>query len=272
MSLEFEQRRKKHAIGQFNAVVTFFRPLSSNGFASAAKALSEYASENNLPALLNQQVLTFEIGLGGQPTSFQQPQTAGWQRFAADGEVEQTISCDQNSVTFSTRNYPTWVELKPGLVDFFSRMSHVFFTEVPAISTFQITYINEFRRLSASSDGSNGLFRNGSQWIVPNHERFTDSWHSHAGGFEDISDNHRRLVNVNVDYTKQITDVAQFQSFLSAIIVVSENYDLPNQPPLIVPVDHLETEIERNLENAHRREKEVLAELFSDQYLNLMGA
>lgn len=270
MPLKFEQRRDRHAIGEFSAAVTFFQPVSANTMAKAVTELAAYARENNLPAPVNTQVFTFAVGQATPPSA---QQVAGWQRFSSAGEPEVTVTCDEVSIHFATRTYSSWAEIRPILSAYFARISQHYVSEVPAITGFQIRYLNEFRNVNAEFDPGTELFRAPNDCIIPNVARFRDAWHSHCGWFETVSQNRRRLVNVNVDCkVGTIPQVSHPVTTLGVSLLVSERYDVPNESPLVIPVGELEAHITEHLDDAHSREKAVLAELFADDYLKLMGA
>lgn len=262
-----------HAIGEFSASIAFFRPLSGNAFGRASSALSDYAASNGIPAPVNQQVVTVEFGVQGVVPTVNQPPSAGWQRFAPNGEADLTVSCDLQSIHYVSRNYTKWVEVRDQLADFFVQVGSAYLSEVPALSTIQIRYTNEFRSVTSEPRSADELFRESNVWLVPALSRFKDAWHSHMGAFEDISGNHRRLINVNVDCQRQKSPDRDLPStYITNLIIVSENYDVPGEKPLVIPPQLFREVLLHNLDSAHAREKDILRELYSDPYLELMGA
>lgn len=272
MSLAFEQRRDKHAIGQFDASLFFFQPANASTFARAVSELEGYARENDLPAPINRQVFQFDLG---QPESVQSfsPQSAGWQRYASTGEVETAVVLDENGIHFTCRNYSSWKEMLPRIVQFFVRVGTPILAEVPAITKFQINYQNQFRCVDLSGESGAEIFREKNGWVAPYIFRFQDAWHSNSGAFEGIEKQYRRLINVNCSCRKQ-KEVGQAEQFtyVDANLLVAECYDIPEESPLVIPQQLFKKVLLENFDNAHTREKEVLRELISDEYLALMKA
>lgn len=273
MGMTFEQRREHHAIGEFTATVRFFKALSGNTFARAAAELAAYASAHKLPAPVTRQVISFQLDQTGATAPITTPQIAGWQRFAPTGEPDVTILCDDSSIQYVTRTYTSWIEIREVLADFFCQIGEIYTSEVPAVTSFQLQYLNEFRDTSESFNPGQELFRSENDWIIPNVSRFQDAWHSHCGSFEQLSEQHRRLINVNVDCRRQpFPGLAHPASLISLLILVAENFDVPGEQPLIVPPNLLRQQLLENFDSAHTREKAILSELLVDQYLEKMGA
>lgn len=55
------------------------------------------------------------------------------------------------------------------------------------------------------------------------------------------------------------------------LILTANQYDLADAGPLIVDVDNVAGEIERNFNAAHSLEKQLLNEIVSDEYIAIMG-
>lgn len=265
----FKQRRPRHAITEFSAAMSFFQPLTPPTFAKAVNELRAYASESNLPAVINRQVISFPAGTPQGPVSFQ---PAGWQRFAANGEPEVTVLCDEGTIQFSTRNYSTWVEIRETLANFFERLSRIYASEVPAVTAFQIAYLNEFDKEAPGFNSGAEVFRENSEWLVPNVSRFEDAWHSHVGWYERVSINRRRLVNVNAANKTQASPItSEPLTVVSSLFLIAEKYDILGESPLIIPLNLLRQQIVNHLDEAHEREKEILKQVVSDPYLRHMG-
>ena len=270
MTLNFEQRRDHHAIGQFDASLVFFRSLSATAFARAVSELENYAKENDLPVPINRQVIQFNFS-GHSQVDSTPPQQAGWQRFASNGEIEMVVVLDDNSILFSCRKYETWEKMMPRIIEVFSRLSRHFLIEVPAITRFQVNYANEFRCTSEVFNSGQEIFRTNTPWLVPAIANTTDAWHSNCGQFESVTKMRRRLVNIQCASRRQGDPSFEHSiSFVEATLSVAEAYDIPGESPLIVPLETVEEVLTGHFDAAHSREKELLRELISDDYLQLM--
>ena len=272
MALAFEQRRDNHAIGQFDASLFFFQSANPSTYAQAVSELGHYAKANDLPAPINRQIFQLDLG---NPNALKSssPQLAGWQRFASDGEIETAVALDNNAVHFTSRRYSTWQDMLPRIVDFFEKVGSSLLSEVPAVTKFQLNYQNQFRATSSKAFRASEVFRGGNGWIAPHVKNFPDNWHSNSGAFEDITQSFRRLINVNCSCTKQIElGRPEPLAYVDAHILVAQCYDVPNESPLVIPAHLFERILIENFDEAHSREKQVLHELISDDYLALMRA
>lgn len=270
--MKFEKRREHHAIGEFAAVMRFFRPLDAEPYSKVVGELRAFAEENRLPAPLTGTTFMFDLS-GGSPQAQPSIQTAGWQRFAPDGEPELTIMCEPQEISYISRRYTTWADMLPKICGFLSRIAPFYIETVPGVSAFQVRYLNEFRSLSSAADSGKEIFREDSRWLPGTFKSFSDAWHSHVGAFEDVSAQSRRLVNVNVDCKTALVESQDHPAtLLNLLFIVAQNFDLLGMPPLILEKSNLSDNIRLHLDALHTREKELLSEVLSDQYLVSVGA
>lgn len=270
MTLAFKQRRDHHAIGDFRAEIGFFRSVGASTFAKVVLEMEAYARENKLPASLNQQVIAIELS---PSQSVQSQPHSGWQRFSSDGQVEIAIVCHDSGLQYIKRDYSSWPQVRAELAIFFERMCTIYMAEVPAVISFSLSYLNQFRTQNSLYNSGQELIREGTGWVVPNIARFEDAWHSHTGCFELLADNERRLINVNVDCTQQsLPNKDTLETYISVLIAIAQRYDILGKSPLVIPPNLIKEQILGNFDKAHEKEKQVLAEIFSDPYLQMMGA
>lgn len=267
----FELRRNKHAISEFGATISFFKPVGQATFARCFEVINRVAEEFDLPAPMNMQVFTFNLQ---SPQSAPETSTGyGRQRFSKNGEPEFSVFYDSDSVQVTLRDYSTWAEVLPKIMACMLPIVEVFRQEVPAIKAVGIRYTNEFRGGKNATAATVEVINPVSEWAPPIAKDTTDAWHSHVGRFEPISRACRRLVNVNMASALALMpDSTEPRHLVTVQIQVNMNYDIPGEQPLILDSEELATTVERVFNSAHDREKAVLAEVINPQYLRIMGA
>lgn len=273
MALNYDIRRETHAIGEFSATLKFAGPVGTQAFANVLARLKEAAERLELPAPMNFQVLNFAIG---DPNIPMPPPLAmsggGFQRFLPNGEVACSLRCDPDSIIFSLREYDRWHNVLPKIVETFSAIGEAYLAEIPAIRSFGVQYLNEFRSKSPEFRDATELFKSESKWIASFAKGSDEAWHCHVGQFVKAGDNHRYLVNVNCDIAPNVAPGEQVaHNYARVLILAVRNYDLPDFGPLVVDVENLAKAIESNFDDAHSQEKCILGEVISDDYLAIMG-
>lgn len=273
MTLQYDLRRQHHAIGEFQASLHFFQPVSASTFSLVTEALRKLAEELDLPAPSPVQVFQFMIGPQGPAPSSTLGGGLGFQRFSKEGEVAESISCDANSITYVLRDYSLWEEVSPKLVRILTTLSACYIKEVPAIESIRLQYLNEFKSTSAEVKSAAELFREGSRWVAPLGYQVTEAWHCHVGVFVPHDANERRLVNVNCDISPTVDPTTNQSRILAKVLIMAGCFfNVPGGKPLIVPTDKLEGVLREKLDQAHKLEKDVLRDLVTDSYLDAIGA
>jgi len=269
MPLNYDLRREAHAIGEFSASLNFSNQVNVNTFANVVPLLKNAADSLNLPAPMNMQVLNF--GIGNFPV--QLPTAgSGFQRFASNGEIACSLWCDQTSITLTVREYDRWHNILPSIVKTFSSIAPAYIAEVPAIRSFSLQYLNEFRARDASIRSAAEIFRPQSKWISPFAFESDEPWHCHIGQFIPTELGYRNLVNINCDVaTAQFPPEQATRNYAKALILAACHYDLPDVGPLIAHLDTISDVIRVNFDAAHTLEKKLLGEIISDGYLAIMG-
>ncbi|MDB5438478.1 MAG: hypothetical protein JWM33_905 [Caulobacteraceae bacterium] len=275
MTLGYVPRRERHAIAEFTASVRLARPVGPTTFSAILDVLREKAKVLSLPAQVPFQTFQFAFGnqIGNQFPIMEAPGGAGFQRFAANGEVAMSLLCDNASITFTLREYESWEKLRPLLGDAIEGLLKVYALEVPAIQAISLQYLNEFTAVSDENIGFSELFRSGSSWIPPHAISTKEAWHSHVGGFV-TRNNWRSLVNVNCDVLPPSVAKQQEPQIpnIRLLILAGSFYNLPDQGPLVFDRDNFRDILDQHLNISHDLEKEVLAEVLSDPYLTIIGA
>jgi len=272
MSLNFQLRRPAHAIAQFATTLRFFQPVSPSLFADITIRLRELAAAHNLPAPMNLQILQINIGPGGATPTSTPVNGLGFQRFAADGEIDAAIAADGGSITFSSNTYPGWGILYPQIIEVFSSLGQLYLQEMPLIRSVGLQYNNEFRGGNSSVSRASELFTKDSRWLAPFWANSSDMWHCHVGEFSDITENSKLLKQVNFDINKAVFSPDPFEVlYVKVALSVSRNYEISGRSPLLVTSEDLQDTIASHLNALHNAEKGMVKDVFDHRYLEIMN-
>lgn len=181
----------------------FANGVSASTFAKIVGELKQAAEELDLPAPVNTQSFTIAIGnpTGPKPEPIN---SSGYQRFASNGEVACALQCDQESITFTLREYERWQQVLEVLKNQVARIARVYVSEVPAVRSFLVQYLNEFRATAPHVVLTDELFKPDSRWLASLGRGNDRPWHCHVGEFQDTDSNYRNLVNVNFDISPKV--------------------------------------------------------------------
>ena len=273
MNTHFQLRKNSHAIGEFSATLQFFNPVTPSGFVEITAALNKQAEKLNLPAVAP----VFAIQLGQQgpgpaPQMMQPTPSSIFQRYAPNGEIEESLTCDPQSITYTLYEYQSWKATKPRVKSIFLELSEAYIKEVPAVHSIRLQYLNQFRTDVISSSIENDLIRPDTTWVAHSLINSSDSWHSHVGTFVSRSDNKRNLVNVNCDVAHNVFATGQIQVIASVLFLAGCYYNISGLSPFIASESNMDEFLDVNLEEAHSLEKSVLRQVICDPYLIKMGA
>jgi uncharacterized protein (TIGR04255 family) len=275
MSLEFGICREEHAIAEFQAVVRFTEPLDPANFVDVTNAALLLSQELKLPARVAPPTFAVDFSQVGGPKFTPpslNPLAIGYQRFAANGDVEERISADSSSVSYVTQNYLGWQKTRELLLKIFSQLATPYVKQSLLIGTIQVQYGNDF---SSHADGFvpvQALFRKDTLWVPPIFSKSNDLWHSHVGMF--LPEDHlKNLVNVNVDvvYSTTADRPEQFTS-VKLLIIAARQFNTVGARPLAVTTSEMPKALLAHFDAAHDVEKSVLFETLSDEYLEAVNA
>ena len=273
----FEMRRDKHAISAFAALLRFFMPAGPSAFSLVRSAAEIEAARLNLPAAVRQQTFMVGINAGGVtlgPNSVPQGilQGFGFQSFSRSGEIETLFMCEPDSMALTLTDYKSWDVVLPQISQLFGTVGTAYLSETPAIKSFQIQYVNEFRSVNDGFHAVDELFRSNG-WLPNFPAGVTEEWHSHNGMFVPIDDDSRYLVNINFDINHGTTPDRPTPSTLAKVtITVSLNFDVLGRQPLILSEAELNGAMLRYFDQAHTLEKKLVRQIFSEAYVEMMGA
>lgn len=275
MSLQFSICRERHSIAEFQATVRFTSPIDIDGFTEISQAVTEVAKELNLPARIAMPSFTFEFGEVGGPR-LSAPTTApgavGFQRFAANGDVEERISADASGVTYVTRQYPGWEVIRQVLAKALGSLATHYTKRSLLVGSILVQYSNEFSSAENGFVPAQALFRKDTRWIPPIFDDLHDLWHSHVGMFLP-EDTFKNLVNVNVDVQMATTADRPVEfTGVKLLIIAARQYNVTGGRPLAMSASETSDVLLANFDAAHDLEKRVLFETLSDEYLAAVNA
>jgi uncharacterized protein (TIGR04255 family) len=275
MGLEFAICREKHAIAEFQAIVRFTEPLDPASFGDVFGAAIGLSQKFNLPARVPMTSFAFEFGQVGGPRISPPPVNpleVGFQRFSPDGQVEERISADPQSVSYMTRDYLGWEKTREILLDIFTQITAPYAKRSLLIGTVQVQYANDFSSQNTGFVPVQALFRKDTRWVPPIFAELDDLWHSHVGMFLP-EEGFKNLVNVNVDVVYSATPERpeQFTS-VKLLIIAARQFNTIGARPLAVIASEMPATLLANLDAAHDLEKSVLFETLSDEYLKAVNA
>jgi uncharacterized protein (TIGR04255 family) len=275
MSLDFLICREKHAIAEFQAVVRFIQPIDPTSFGDVSSVVSAVAQELNLPARVPIPSLSFEIEQEGgarfSPPPVN-PVAIGYQRFAANGEIEERISADPASVTYVSRNYLGWERTRDVLTNTISKIAVQYAKRALPVATVLLQYNNEFSSEKAGFVAVQDVFRRDTRWVPPIFSELDDLWHSHVGMFLS-GEGFKNLVNVNVDVVFATTP-ARPEEFtnIKLLIIAARQYNVSGGKPLVMSASDTPKLLLESFDAAHDLEKAVFFETLSEEYLEAVNA
>lgn len=269
--MTFEMRRQNHAISEFTATIELFKEIGSETFIQAKKTAADLAEKLELPVPVNHQ--TVQVSLGPEMVASPIPiEAIGYQRFAPDGEVDKLFICEQNKLIVTLHSYVSWDETKQLLRTIFEPLLNIYQKDVPAIKNITLQYINEFRGTTPHHTSTNEILRPESKWVPSFCKDTLENWHTHGGVFVPNGDS-RFLINVNLDVkSAHFFGVDYPVPILNNLILIRLGYDLPGKPPLILDTNDSWAMLENHFDQVHTLEKDTLYEIFSDKYLQKIGA
>lgn len=267
MTLQYDLRHERHAIGEFSASMQFKTGLLEDQFAPVQAKLKTLAEKFDLPAPAPLNMFRF-----GTPPGVPLPAgPVSYQRFAKDGSVEAAVLCDDNTVTFTLKNYTRWNDIASTVRDIFVELAEVYLPTAVAISLVRLQYLNEFRAKDDGPTSASELFKPKSKWIAPFAEASDEFWHCHIGSFIPDNADMRHLINVNCNVLSAAFPPDNLErTYAKVLVLVGCYYDVGK--PLNDTGDKLSEKLETDLRLAHALERRTLAEVVSDPYLEIMGA
>lgn len=271
MSLPYRPIADSHAIEACTITIRFAQSVDPETFAAIRARAKKIADSLDLPAEMQLSMPQF---LGGIVPQQLVPQMGVvFQRFAKNGQVETELKCELSAISLTIRSYPGWQELRAFADATILELVPLYMSVLPAISGVSIQYDDKFDGGPANQAGAAGeIFRPGTPWVVIYDAKSTQQWHSTMGIFVPKTENCRELLNVNVTVNDTPQAGGESVRYVGMTIVVSENFDVPGQPPLIVEQERAGQCVGDLMDVVHARQREILHEVLSDDYLSAIGA
>lgn len=256
-----------NAIEMCTVIVRFAAPAPSDVFERIRAAGAQVAADNNLPAI--QQItippqLLNVIGMQLPPF----PQNVVYQRFAPNGQPEIELRCEQSALTLQVRKYEGWTKLAQLLENTVIKLVPEYLSGLPAIASVGIQYDDKFLGGSAAdAPPAAELIREGCPWITVYDRASRLQWHSTFGMFLREEAEGRELINVNYTVSEQADPAGVMERDVLLTVLVSENYDIPHESPLIVTRETGGGVVRDLLVKARAKQRRILEEVLSDPYL-----
>lgn len=260
----FEPIHEAHAIEQVLFVLQIDRPLDEVDFAAVCEVANQFKSE--LPGSVEIQGLALRIDARGPSGPIPSGPTVGrvFRKMRPDGTVESELRVDKDSVTFRTSLYTRWDAIWTQARRYFDALVPKYVAQA-GISGISLNFVDKFLWIGATSECRPSLLlRPGSKYLCPHVYSAQDLWHSHTGAFLRISNEIKRLLNINVDYL----DENRPNGIQRVVAITTVLTDLMNQPGYtqsqVVAKDAAEF-LDAQMKQLHTFGKEVFGNTINDE-------
>lgn len=259
----FEPLHEAHAIEQVVFVVQFDRPLDDANLAALYNVAEQFQPE--LPGRIELQGLMLAIGGRGPSGPIPTGPAVGraFRRTGPDGTIESELRVDRDSVTFRTSLYTRWNAIWEQARRYFDTIVPMYVAQ-GNIGGISLNFVDKFLWAGAAAEcRPNLLLRPGSIYLCPHVYNVQDLWHSHTGAFIRVSDETKRLLNINVDYL----DENRPNGIQRVVSITTVLTDLMNQPGYTPSQNAGEDAIQfldRHMSQLHDFGKQVFGNIIND--------
>jgi uncharacterized protein (TIGR04255 family) len=255
----FEPLHEAHAIEQVIFVVQIDRPLDDTNIAAIYKVAEQFQPE--LPGRVEIQGFALTIGSRG-PSG---PISAGrvFSRTRPDGTTESELRVERDSVTFRTSLYTRWNEIWGQARKYFDAIVPMYVGQAN-ISGISLNYVDKFLWVGVPAEcRPNILLRPESIYLCPYVYNVQDLWHSHTGAFMRVSNETKRLLNVNVDCLDENRPNG-IQRVVAITTVLSDLINQPGYAPSQVAANAATEFLDTRMRQLHDFGKEVFGKIIND--------
>jgi uncharacterized protein (TIGR04255 family) len=269
---DFVPFQGNHAIEEATVAVRLWAPVADDAFRKALGTARQVAVDHRLPGRVQVPAMQVVFGRSQLPVGSPGVATANvFQRVEEDGTVAEELTLDPSSAAYRTRSYKRWADVQKLVTGAFVPI----LTDMTSggdvgIATIELRCIDKFV-LQPIPDAVDyrQLFR-GDTPLLPLHVFEIDGlWHSHVGWFEDVTEDRRTLVNVNVDVLDQNSEDGDESRTVSINKFVS--YQTNIQQGGLKFGDQLPREVCERFDRLHMRDKELLAWLLTKEAQRRIG-
>lgn len=255
----FEPLHEAHAIEQVMFVVQVDRPLDDTNIAAIYRVAEQFQPE--LPGRAEIQGLALTIGSRGSS----RPISAGrvFSRTRPDGTIESELRVERDSVTFRTTIYTRWSAIWAQARRYFDTIIPMYASHA-SIGGISINFVDKFLWVGTAAEcRPNLLLRPGSIYLCPHVYNVQDLWHSHTGAFLRVSNETKRLLNINVDYLDENRPNG-IQRVVAITTVLSDLMNQPGYAPSQVAANAAVEFLDSHMRQLHDFGKEVFGKIIND--------
>jgi uncharacterized protein (TIGR04255 family) len=195
--VNFRPHQDANAIVLVSFVCEFAHPLGEERLRAFANAHNQFKDE--FPGLNTAQGVSVQLGTGGAPVSVPGLAAVAFQDFGRDGGLRRAFQAQQQAIAFVHNQYTHWSEIWPQVRQTFAAGLAI----VPhaQVQAFGLEYVDRFTSsLATRQPDVTGLFKRGSQYLVPRVFDVSGVWHSHHGSLEEgINHPHPHSKNDNIN-------------------------------------------------------------------------
>lgn len=259
----FEPLHEAHAIEQVIFLVQIDRLLDDASLATAYSVAEQFQPE--LPGRVEIQGFALAIGARGPSGAIPTGPTPGrvFRRTGPDGTVESELRVERDSITFRTSLYTRWSTIWAQARRYFSAVIPIYVAQAN-ISGISLNFVDKFLWIGAAPEcRPNLLLRPASIYLSPHVYNVQDLWHSHTGAFLRVSNETKRLLNINVDYL----DENRPNGIQRVVAITTLLTDLMNQPgyaPVQIAANVADNLLDTHMRQLHDFGKEVFGNIIND--------
>jgi uncharacterized protein (TIGR04255 family) len=260
-----------HAIDQAVVGVRVFGANDDAILNSAVSVASQLAMEHDLPGRLQLDPMSLIFGRQaisqGYATSGELAPGVLFQRVNTDGSMAEELTVERNAVTYRTRSYRRWDDVARLIRSIICPVAKVLGDgKVERLSVVELRCIDKFISDDEAPLQLSQLVRSDCPYVPPHMLHISELLHLHSGWFEDVNDDGRLLVNLNVDLGeengRQVANLLQVISKQTSPLA-----------PVVRRVDFDEA-ISEAFQKLHMIDKNLLSNVLTDELqaaINLTG-
>ena len=269
---DFTPHMRDHAIEEATISVRFWAPTAEDAFKSALDVARDVAGAQNLPGRVQVPVMPQLFGRSQITLPFgsnQLPMASVFQRVQENGVIAEELTVDQSGAAYRTRSYRRWADVQKLIQSaFIPIIREMLSPDGMGIAIVELRCLDKFMASPVPDRVDYRQVLRADSEIVPPYALTLDGlWHSHVGWFEDVTECNRTLINLNIDVLDQPAEDGASTRSLSINQVISYQTNTLN----ISEADHIPENLAAIFDRIHKRDKELLGLLLSDQMQKKIG-
>jgi uncharacterized protein (TIGR04255 family) len=260
---QFEPMFPAHSIERCSIIITFDQALPAKAFQKAMDDAMRSLRNAGLE-MVSEQMTGFQFDVA---TGRVGPATGPRPVILTSPDRATNFFLTQNAVTVQTGKYIRWQPLIGQFEELILPMIGSY-TNVVSIANVQLDYLDRF---FWTGDWSNfewrSLLQQDSGYIARRAVAANLQWHSHAGWIENIDNELKRLINVNIDVADAVRPGLPPRPSIGIFTLMQDRVDSTNAPVGEIRPNSL---LDR-LESLHTELKSVLANIISPDMAARIG-